>query len=270
MPFDPNLRMINWRAGGYFAYPQMAVTAKESAANPTLLWYAALSRARDGDFDLMSDLVPVCADDSNPILSKLSSELLGDAAPDSVIDSIVARLQRNADNYEVVLEFCSVLHARGMLADVRVLLDAFEGIVEIEDAEIITVYLSDCLEKEAGPLSDHRRFATFSDYRRAVEQRAQELSETFGTDRILLLAGEPFGVQRLARKMLGHLGEPDFPIFLRRRFEASTGIDCSSFYREREFQPLRAGALIETFLEDPGNARFRDGQRYFFGHPIPD
>jgi hypothetical protein len=48
-----------------------------------------------------------------------------------------------------------------------------------------------------------------------------------------------------------------------------TGIDCSSFYHDRQFQPLRAAALIEAFLEDPGMSRFRDGERYFFGRPIP-
>jgi hypothetical protein len=274
MAFDSNLRMINWRGGGYFAYPepsaeQVALSADRLAADPVLLWLTALNRAKRGDFGLMQSLVPICADDSNPILSTLSSELLGDAGPDSVIDSVAERLKRNADNYEVTLDFCSVLHSRGMLADVPILLDAFETIQTIEDAEIVPVYLSDCLEDEPGPLCDHHRFGSFGEYRRAVELRYQEIARNFGTDRILLLGGEPFGVLRLAQKMLTRLREPNFPIFLRRRFEASTGIDCSSFYLDRQFQPLRAAALIEAFLEDPGVSRYRDGERYFFGHPIP-
>jgi hypothetical protein len=274
MRFESNLPMINWRAKGYFAYPDppedAALAEATLAAEPALLWLVALRNAKHGDFSLMPRLVPVCADDSRPILSKLASELTGDAAPDSVIDSVAQRLKRGSDNYEAGLQFCSVLNGRGLLADVPVLLDTLEAYLEIEDAEIISSFISRRLEEEPGPLSDHHEFDSYADYRRAVESRYQELVEQFGTDRILLLGGQPFGVLPLARKILTRAQEPYFPMQLRHKLEASTGIDCASFYREGEFQPLRATALVETFLEDPGSARFRGGQRYFFGHPIPD
>jgi hypothetical protein len=58
--------------------------------------------------------------------------------------------------------------------------------------------------------------------------------------------------------------------FYRRRFEASTGIDCSGFYKDRNFQPLTAAAILEDFLESPEVARYEEGVRYFFGHRIPE
>jgi hypothetical protein len=274
MPFDSDLPMTEWEGAGYFAYPDppadLALTETTLDAEPALLWLAALSNAKHGDFSLIPRLVPMCEDDSEPILSTLASDLTGDAGPDSLINSVAEHLRHGTDNYEAVLNFCSVLDARGLLADVLTLLNAFEAIQEIRDASIISVYLSNCLEVEPGRLAERHKFESFSAYRRAVESRYHELVEQFGTDRILLLRGKPFGVLPLARKILTRAQEPYFPMDLRRRFEASTGIDCSSFYRDGEFQPLRAIALVETFLEDPGCARFRDGQRYFFGHPIPD
>jgi hypothetical protein len=274
MQFDSDLPMTEWEGAGYFAYPAPpadgALSESALSAAPALLWLAALSAAKQGDFSLIPRLVPICADDSEPILSTLASDLTGDAGTDSVIDSVAERLQRADDNYEAVLGFCSVLDARGLLADVLTLLNAFEAIQEVGDAAIISVYLSNCLEEEPGPLSEYYKFESFGAYRQAIERRYQELVEQFGTDRILLLGAQPFGVLPLARKILTRARKPYFPMQLRRRFEASTGIDCSSFYDEGEFQPLRVAALVETFLEDPGSARFRDGQRYFFGHPIPE
>jgi hypothetical protein len=57
---------------------------------------------------------------------------------------------------------------------------------------------------------------------------------------------------------------------LRRRFEASTGIDCHDFYVEQGFQPLSAARIAEDFLNGPQAAKYEEGCRYFFGHLIPD
>lgn len=194
MSFDSSPRIIDWRSAGYFAYREpppelLALSPNRLLNDPPLLWHVALSRAKRGDFDLIPGLVPICVADSDPILSKLCSELLGDAGRDSVINSIADRVKQNADNYEVVLELCSVLHARGMLADVLTLLDAFERLQDVKDAEIIPVYLSDCLEDEPAELSNHRRFDSFAGYRHAVEGRYRELEQAFGSDRVLVLGG---------------------------------------------------------------------------------
>lgn len=54
-------------------------------------------------------------------------------------------------------------------------------------------------------------------------------------------------------------------------FEASTGVDCSAFFdQDNTLQYLPATAIMETFLESDGRKRFQPGQRYFFGHRIPD
>ncbi len=56
---------------------------------------------------------------------------------------------------------------------------------------------------------------------------------------------------------------------LREKFEASTGINCSGFYNNKQFQPLAATAVLEEFLESVDPQKYREGMRYFFGHPVP-
>lgn len=91
-----------------------------------------------------------------------------------------------------------------------------------------------------------------------------------------VLGGEPFSVVALAKRMLAHArsGEDSGRTsFERMVFEANTGISCRDFFTDDDvpkFRPLSAMAIIEDFLDDPWSRHFVDGQRYFFGHPIPD
>ncbi|QRK11042.1 hypothetical protein JQX13_13790 [Archangium violaceum] len=111
-------------------------------------------------------------------------------------------------------------------------------------------------------------------YEDRVLERYEELKRKFGTDQVILLHGERFSVVSVARRLLRSLNGSDFERakrpFYRRRFEASTGIDCSPFYKDGEFQPLTAAAILEDFLESPEAARYEEGVRYFFGHRIPE
>ena len=51
-------------------------------------------------------------------------------------------------------------------------------------------------------------------------------------------------------------------------FEASTGVDCSTFYQKTVLQRLAAMAIMEDFLESDTAAHFQVGTRYFFARPI--
>jgi hypothetical protein len=100
-----------------------------------------------------------------------------------------------------------------------------------------------------------------------------------GTDRIPIWKGAVFGVKSLVEhyyEKLVHAEaedldglDVDFKDF-RRKFESSTGISCSSFFENGEFQPLAATAILEEFLEGPEVNNYDEGVRYFFGHRIQD
>jgi hypothetical protein len=77
----------------------------------------------------------------------------------------------------------------------------------------------------------------------------------------------------MARDLYGRLRDPSTDvedIDDRLWFEAATGIDCSSFFDDGEFQPLAATAIVEEFLESGDPERFEPGVRYFFRNRIPD
>jgi len=265
---------VNWEGHGYFGYPS---SGQEMAAGEGLLpqagdferWVAALEQAKGGNFSGIPGLLEICTGDTHPVNRDLCAELIGDAGPDSMIDFISLRLAEGGDDFEITLALAGILAQRSKLADIPIILDAFERMADIEDAEIMPVWISDCLEGE-GVLSDHGNFDSLEAYRMAVERRYAQLAGASGSDQVIVVHGELFGVARLAEQVLRRLRQPFFPSYLRRRLEAATGIDCSSFYEDGTFMPLQAAALIEEFLDSPQARHFEDGVRYFFGHRIPD
>ncbi|MFP2927201.1 hypothetical protein ACLESO_18780 [Pyxidicoccus sp. 3LG] len=139
----------------------------------------------------------------------------------------------------------------------------------------VPLLLSSILEPEWGPLSRFPKEDDLIEYEDRVLERYEELKQRFGTDQVILLHAERFSVVSVARRLLSSMSNhSDFEMakrpFYRRRFEASTGIDCSPFYKDEQFQPLTAAATLEDFLESPEAARYEEGVRYFFGHRIPE
>ncbi|MBZ4420403.1 hypothetical protein [Myxococcus sp. RHSTA-1-4] len=140
--------------------------------------------------------------------------------------------------------------------------------------KVVPLQISTLLEPEWGPLSQFPKEDELIEYEDRVLERYEELKKKFGTDQVILLHGERFSVVSVAQRLLRGLDGDDFARamrpFYRRRFEASTGIDCSGFYKGEQFQSLTAAAILEDFLESPEAARYEEGVRYFFGHRIPE
>jgi hypothetical protein len=267
-----NPQMVDWEGQGYFAYPATIAPAPVGQlpeAGHYAQWIEALRRAKLGDFSWGPALVELASGETHPVNRRLCAELLGDAGSTSTIDAIACRLASEEVGFELTLSWASVLTRRGKLADIPIVLSAFERVAEISDAEIVPVQISDCLETEYA-LADHQEYDSLDDYRQAVLKRCEELAAKFGTDQVLVEGGAKLSVIDLAKRIVQRLREPYFPSQLRRRFECATGIDCSSFYQDRVLKPLQASALLEEFLESPLSTRFEDGVRYFFGHRIPD
>lgn len=265
---------VNWQARGYFGYPGSAplpaFDVGEHLPEPQQYpaWIEALNRAKCGDFALVPALLQMANGNTHPVIQRLCEDLIGDAGSSSCIDEIAERLGTTELDYEQVMGWCGVLTRRGKLADITVVLDAFEQIVEIDDAEIIPVKISECLET-GYDLADHTHYESFQHYRDAVLKRCGELAGQFGSEQAMVVGGQQLSVAKLAERMLHRLREPYFPTQLRRIFESSTGIDCSSFYEAGHFKPMHAAALLEGFLESPACRQLEDGVRYFFGHRIP-
>ena len=262
---------INWTAKGYFGVPPPP-DAKQPASlahDPWQLWTVACHRAKQGDFALLPNLISLCKQVEDPVLAQSASYLLGDAGTAGCF-SIMEQELDSIEYVGTILDYCRALHFRGKLANVPLILRAYERIATDSDADVVPVWLSNLLEPEDGVLSESIQFEDLEDYLDAVRARYKQVTDELGTDQVFVYRGEVFGVQRLARYILRRVKQPFVRSELRHRFEAATGIDCSPFYKRGELQPLAAAALVEEFLESPDAAKYQDGFRYFFGHRIPD
>ncbi|MFQ5650081.1 MAG: hypothetical protein ACE5IY_09075 [bacterium] len=263
---------IDWNGRGYCGFPEPPSDFRSRFGTPTEVWHSwltALFRAKCGSFDLLGEFPQVYKKIEHPILQELFATLLGDASPNSCFQAVIDELETTSST-ELSMDFCDVLQSRGRLADVPILLKVYQKIAFVEDADIIPSYLSRLLEPKVDRLSNPSCFASFNDYCDEVMGFYNRLVDRFGTENILIFVGEQFSVNCLAKRILDEVRNPYFQSFLRRKFEASTGVDCTNFYKAGVLQPLTAAAIVEEFLESPDAQKYEHGVRYFWGHRIPD
>jgi hypothetical protein len=267
-PIYPN--GLDWLGSSY-----AAVDVRETGLRPSdqefglwTTWLNTFDRARRGDFAGVPGLVEVHRESGNWILRSMCADLLGDAGTPNSFAAVRADLP-TADNIITTIDHCDALAWWGKLSALPLVLQTYLSIRHFNDADIIPVRLSDALEANPGPIADPMQFKTPDAYADHVTKRCDELREQFGGDEVVLFKGQPFSVTSLARITLASITDHTFDYPLRRKFEASTGIDCSSFYLDKQFQPLSAAAILEEFLESPAAEEYEAGVRYFFGHRIP-
>jgi len=265
---------IDWEGDGYFAEPlprNDPAFTRDRHVSGWLRWEDSLRKAKQGDFSTVPGLLDLHRAPHGWVLGQCCAYLLGDAGQPSLYRQLADAAVNGPGSYVARVEYCDALAAWGNLTVVPTLLTTYLAIhKDFKDADIIPVLLSNLLESEAGPVGAPEACASDSAYRDLVMGSFRELTDKFGTQEIIVLRGEPFGVARLARLLLGALREPVFQLDLRRKFEASTGVDCRAFFQSGILQRLASAAIVEGFLEGPAVDRFEPGIRYFFGHRIPD
>ncbi|MGW8392599.1 hypothetical protein [Pseudoduganella sp. HUAS MS19] len=159
----------------------------------------------------------------------------------------------------------------GHLSVVPVLLETLSKIARFEDSRHLVTMLSLMLEAKPGEISDADGLEDSEGYASKVGRRVDDIVLRLGTSDAIVMFGELFSVGKLVDVMRRALSDGTwFNPYWRHKFEATTGVNCSGFYRDQDLQPLQALAILEDF-EDQGTAgRFVPGRRYFFGHPVPD
>jgi len=267
---------LNWKGHGYFVSPVSSTDPRLKNNPDAALWLevqAVLEDSRSGEFSKSVSLLKIHDQTQSGLLKWVCAQLLGDAGTTPCFTLMIQDLEESLDPDKAVA-FCNALGAWGGLSAVPAIVQSYERHFGFQDVEALPFYLSTMLEMEWGPLAEKSAWENPDTYVGLAMARYEVLKQKFGTDQVILLHGERFGVVWLARRMLRSLGDSSFEKvmqpFYRRRLEASTGIDCSGFYKDRNFQPLTAAAILEDFLESPEAARYEEGVRYFFGHRIPE
>ncbi|AGC44061.1 hypothetical protein MYSTI_02745 [Myxococcus stipitatus DSM 14675] len=263
---------LDFQRRGYFgatSVPPDAPPPRNWKRTPWYGWAFAFARAKKGDFGALPHLLPLLEEDLGGTFEQAACILLGDAGPSDIFASLKETLKRH-EGYDLSFYAAEAIASRGKLGDVPLLVAFHRATHNLPDIPSVPEMLSDILHPEGLlPLPDE--FESVDDYCRMVERRWKELAERFGTTDVCLWLGEPTSTRRMAKSIVAKAREPYFPFSYRRKFEASTGIDCSAFYKaDRSFQPLSASAIAEDFLASPRSAPFLDGTRYFFGNPLSD
>lgn len=261
---------FKWNGAGYF-FP----TEQLSSCSPQWQrWGAILESAKQGDFAPTEQLLDLLLERSDHVLSKACSLLLGDAGNARAIDALIAYSKRRIEErFPLAIDdgllVSDALAIDGRARSVSPILELFWWNSSAKDATLFALHLSKMLEPDWEKIFRRPEEDDFPAYRSMVLERlaAIELSE----DQHALL-GQRVGVRDIAKLALHHLGNEDFDQFaqelLRRRFEASTGIDCTHFFRDGRFQPLTAAVTLQEFLASDESKRFVDGKKYFFGWPV--
>lgn len=265
---------------GYFAFPLIEEDLQLEDFDEWNIIADFVECAKRGDFAAITPILALYDRDAHWVRRGAYVDIIGDAGTDALLERIHHHLLGGLPA-DYSWDLAEVLCYWGRLDVVPTLVRGWRSAHQYDDAEYIPPQLSMLLEESPGPIrTDWPRPRKVNDdaaeaYLELVLTRHAELVDDLG-ERAFVFRGRLLDVKWIAQSALVQLAaenldwraERDFE-FVRHKFEAMTGIDCSSFYRNRRLQPLAAAALFESFLASPDRERFIPGRRYFFGHPIP-
>ena len=252
--------------------PELLSPAALRDKNPWLVLGAVLERAKRGDFNSLPLLLQRMRAFDNGVFWNACVILLGQAGPRTILRQALSEFDKEiqANDINIIKRVSFILYESLSLWTVPVMLDLFQQVAKRDQVIIIPHLFSEIVEEKQGEIYT----ASLPDepYRQLVLNRYSILAKMFETDQVAVLYGNLFSVKSLAERLLKNLAEGKIANVMGERaiFEASTGVDCSSFYKDRQLQPLAAASILEAFLQSGDPEKFQPGVRYFFGHRIPD
>lgn len=271
----PPPEIMSPRRLGYFT-PILweRIPAREESSKEWSMIRECFAAVREGDFAALDELPRLYPSFQDQAVCVFARNLLGDAGTDKQLEAVAEYVREAVLEINSACELCHSLGLWGRLTAIEPILIAYDRFFPGQCAEGLPTYLSTILE--AFPTiklpieGDDESFFT---YESSVYKLLHNRIELFGTDLVYLQFGEIFSVERTARNLLSCLSQDWRNIvmrpYLRQRFEASTGIDCSDFYQDSDVQPLTITAKLETWLKNRESKKFVENERYFFGHRIP-
>ena len=263
---------LNWEGGGYHGFPVAPGAGADESEEEAAGWSRfdlVLAAAKRGDFSGVKSLLTIY-DDADWLLCGACAELMGDIGSRQFFDDLRPVVTSILEpTYSVDLG--RSLGIWGHLSAVPTLLDTLAKIAEFVDAPALVQKISVLLEAQPGELGDIDGLHDIAAYSTKVRRQVDVVASRLGTVDAIVMFGDLFSVDKLVGVMRRRLTEGSrFDPYLRHKFEATTGVDCSGFYADEILQPLQALAIIEEFEDRGGANAFEPGRRYFFGHLVPD
>lgn len=268
------------RGRGYFTpvlWNALPDDEGEDEAEEWRLLRERFAAARRGEFAALDDLPGLYPRLKDYGTRHFAACLLGDAGTDEQLEAVEAYVVDDVMNYNTVCELCRSLGLWGRLSAVEAIFYVYDRHYNGQDGEGLPAYLTTMLEPEFGAAADYPRDDTleaFEAYEKGLRELYDRRLAELGGPKAYAFYGGPFSVRRVAERFLELLGNSRYENmmtpYLRQRFEACTGIDCSDFFAPNgDLKPLTAAARLEAWLESDAPDRFEPGERYFFGRKIP-
>lgn len=233
-------------------------------------------KVRSGDFSALDGLPTTYASYQDIAAQVFVRNLLGDAGTDAHLEEVVAYARDTTDLPEKACELCHALGLWARLSAVEDIYAIYERNFGGQYAEGLPAYLTTMLEASFGPVARHPELDdddAFFAYEALLQDTVEKLAPVLGSTSEYALLGGPTSVRGIAEHLLRSLDSSPrsrmMRPFLRQRFEASTGIDCSGFFEEGSSRPLTTASILEAWLASPESENFVPKERYFFGHRIP-
>ncbi|MFO7566844.1 MAG: hypothetical protein R6X02_29645 [Enhygromyxa sp.] len=188
--------------------------------------------------------------------------------------------EANRDDYLAVTkvkDYCRAFTGWGRLDAVPVILDQYLNLRMKRGYElgILPCHISDFLIPAGGSdsmIQVEPPHGMLEDYLNLVMDRYDEMVAELGGEQVYVAFARRLSARTLAQMICAPVNKrPRFELmFLRRRFEPMTGIDCTDFFTADPWTPLAAAAIAEDFLASAHSYDYEEGVRYFFGHRLPD
>ena len=258
---------------GYFALPLSVDDMNVSNSQQWFEFDTRLSEAKRGEFTGIPQLADWIAKSNDWVLQGQYVQLFGDAGSKQSLNAVLHTLPVGR-NISLEFAYGQAFEYWGHLSVIPALIDMYERYSFSDDAMYVALSLSRLMEETPGKISEYpldKGENEVKQYCHMVRQRYEELCARLGTRDAVVFRGDVISIQRICKKMLDDLGRRHgFHEEMRHKFEAYTGVDCSTLYVDEVPQPLAAAAIVEEFLESPKAEKYKEGVRYFFGHRIPD
>ena len=279
-------------ANGFHLHtPEFSSTSTERLLNSDNEWEVLAGivlSCQTGHFEPLTQISELLQKNNSFQFWKAAVELLGYAGTWHMIQQFFEKHADKLNDHSMQYFLAIVLANSCGLWAVEPLLEIHARAIEEESRYQIERHLSYLLEPEnevlwagaqekkvmvdSGDL-EIRTIVDFKGYAQEVYTVRDTVLQGIESLNTPLYEGEVLDIVLVAKKLYERLLSKDSVtdrIYREKMlFEASTGVDCSTFFgQNNNLQYLPATTIMETFLKSNDLKRFERGQRYFFGYPI--
>ena len=278
----------------FSAEPPPTLASAEHLASPDswAVLGCVLARVRQGDMRAVEVLPDLMARDDAELVWGACVQLIGFAGRTPFVLDTAARFLTTPDDLGIQWNIASLLCNVCSLHAVEPLMRLHAAATDGDARRHIEKCLSILLEEHSGPIYDGVEEQEVPDpdypepftetmivldragYAAQVREAAAEVAPRLASPDQAVTAGLPLDLEALVERLHQRIlrgGGSKWPMHWERMcFEASTGVDCSAFYKDWHLQRLPALAVLEDFMDSGHGAAFERGVRYFFGHRVDD